>query len=95
MMKSGLITYGTLSKTIATKTTNTPMNLVLFGYNKDNSICIFNNYYMYVYSFKIYEGKKKKKDYTPALDKNNRPCLFDKVGRECYYNQGTGEFLHG
>ena len=95
MMKSGLITYGTLSKTIATKTTNTPMNLVLFGSNKGNSICIFNNYYMYVYSFKIYEGDTLKKDYTPALDKNNRPCLFDKVGRECYYNQGTGEFLHG
>ena len=50
---------------------------------------------MYVYSFKIYEGDTLKKDYTPALDKNNRPCLFDKVGRECYYNQGTGEFLHG
>ena len=35
------------------------------------------------------------RDYIPVIDSSNRPCLFDKVVRECYYNQGTGEFLYG
>ena len=30
-----------------------------------------------------------------AIDSNSRPCLFDRVSKECYYNQGTGEFLYG
>ncbi len=32
---------------------------------------------------------------VPLLDKNNRPCMFDLVKREYYYNQGTGEFKYG
>lgn len=34
-------------------------------------------------------------DFIPVLDKNNRPCMFDKVSKTCFYNQGTGEFLYG
>lgn len=35
------------------------------------------------------------RDYIPVIDSSERSCLFDKVSRECYYNQGTGEFLWG
>ena len=48
-----------------------------------------------IYSAKIYEGNTLLRDYVPMLDKNNLPCLFDKVEKKCYYNQGTGEFLYG
>lgn len=34
-------------------------------------------------------------DYIPVIDSTNRPCLFDKVEKKCYYNQGTDEFLYG
>ena len=45
-----------------------------------------------VYAAKISLNSEIVRDYIPVLDKNNRPCLFDKVGKKCYYNQGTGEF---
>ena len=50
---------------------------------------------LYVYGFKIYEGTTLIQDYVPVLDSNDRPCLFDKVSKTCFYNQGTGEFLYG
>lgn len=31
----------------------------------------------------------------PALDTNNRPCMFDTVTQTPFYNIGTGEFLYG
>ena len=33
--------------------------------------------------------------YILVTDSSERHCLFDKVSRECYYNQGEGEFLYG
>ena len=44
---------------------------------------------------KIYDSDTLVRDYIPVIDSNSRPCMFDKVSRECYYNQGTGEFLWG
>ncbi len=56
--------------------------------------------YNYMNQLKIFEIKISDedtivRDYIPVLDKNNRPCLFDKVSKTCFYNQGTGEFLYG
>lgn len=31
----------------------------------------------------------------PCLDNNNRPCMYDTVSKQTFYNQGTGEFLYG
>ena len=35
------------------------------------------------------------RDYIPVIDSTETPCMFDKVEKKCYYNQGTGEFLWG
>ena len=35
------------------------------------------------------------RDFIPGLDRNGRPCLFDKVSQTVFYNQGTGEFTYG
>ena len=48
-----------------------------------------------VYFTKIFDNDTLVRDYIPVIDSTDRPCLFDKVSRECYYNQGTGEFLWG
>ncbi len=45
--------------------------------------------------YKIYVNNSLVRDYIPVINALERPCLFDKVSRECYYNQGTGEFLYG
>ena len=42
----------------------------------------------------IRENDKLVMDMIPVLDKNNVPCMYDKVNKEFYYNQGTGEFLY-
>ncbi len=36
-----------------------------------------------------------KRDMIPVLDWSDRPCMYDKITDELYYNQGTGEFLWG
>lgn len=47
-------------------------------------------------TFKIYdENDNLIRDMIPVLDKNNIACMYDKVNKEFYYNQGTGEFIAG
>lgn len=48
-----------------------------------------------VYNFKIYDNNVLIRDMIPVLDKNNIACMYDKVNKEFYYNQGTGEFIAG
>lgn len=48
-----------------------------------------------IYYMKIYSNNKLIRDFIPVLDTNNIPCLYDKVNRQLYYNQGTGQFLYG
>ena len=50
---------------------------------------------MRLYYCKIYDNDTLVRDYIPVIDSSERPCLFDKVSKECFYNQGTGEFLWG
>lgn len=73
---------------------NTP--IYIFTSLSANSGIEWLNYNCHIrcYSFKIYNDTLVR-DYIPVIDSTERPCLFDKVSRECYYNQGTGEFLYG
>ena len=48
-----------------------------------------------IYSCQIYDNDILVRDYIPALDENDTPCLFDKVSGEFYYNASTGEFVAG
>lgn len=48
-----------------------------------------------LYSFKISQNLKVTRDLVPCLDSTGRPCMFDKISRKTFYNQGTGEFLYG
>lgn len=48
-----------------------------------------------IYDFKIYDNDTLVRDYIPVIGSPSRHCLFDKVEKKCYYNQGTGEFLYG
>ena len=48
-----------------------------------------------LYHMKIWKNDVLVRDMVPALDKDNTPCLYDKVERIFYYNQGTGDFIAG
>lgn len=47
-----------------------------------------------MYEYKISENGTVLHDFVPALD-NNVPCLYDKIGKQFYYNIGGGTFLYG
>lgn len=64
----------------------------LFSTNYQGS---FNNdggkYRGRIYRAQITQGDTLIRDFVPALDNNNKPCMYDLINDECYYNQGTGE----
>ncbi len=72
---------------------NTNLNMYVFALNHNNNPISFSK--VNLYYLKVYDSSILVRDYIPVLDKNNRPCLFDKVSKTCFYNQGTGEFLYG
>ena len=72
---------------------NTNLNLYLFGNNMDGSFS--DKAGVRIYDLKLIYNNQLVRDYIPVLDANDRPCLFDKVSKTCFYNQGTGEFLYG
>ena len=47
-----------------------------------------------VYSFKMKEDGALQRNFIPALDPEDTPCMFDTITRTPFYNQGTGDFLY-
>ena len=68
-------------------------NIYIFGMNTGGEFASASSYKLY--GFTITENGDMVRNYTPVIDSDNKPCLFDKVEKKCYYNQGTGEFLWG
>lgn len=44
---------------------------------------------------KIWDDNILVRDFTPVLDNNMKPCMYDKVSGKLFYNKGTGEFIAG
>ena len=73
---------------------NNNASINLFAVNENGStISRFSS--IRIYYMKIYEENNLLRDYVPVIDLYGKACLFDKVEKKCYYNQGTGEFLYG
>lgn len=47
------------------------------------------------YYLKIYEGENLVKDFIPVLDFNNKPCMYEKIGKTFHYNTGEDELTYG
>ena len=52
---------------------------------------------MRLYELSFYDNSTNEilGEFIPCLDKDNIPCLYDKVSKQTFYNRGTGEFLYG
>ena len=48
-----------------------------------------------IYSFKASLNGVALRDFIPVLDNNDVPCMYDRVSKQLFYNQGTGTFLYG
>ena len=42
-----------------------------------------------------YDDGVQHRQFIPVLDWNMKPCLYDKVSGELFYNAGTGDFIAG
>ena len=93
--QSEKITYGNLSAEMATKVSDNIDSLVIFGIKKNEEYQPFEAYDMYLYCCKLYNGENLERNLIPCLDSNNRPCMYDTVLDQTFYNQGTGEFISG
>lgn len=85
------IVYELYTHTIGSTPNN--RNFYLFGRNYNNIADRLIS--ARIYSFKIQNGDELYRNFVPALDTKNRPCLYDTVSKQPFYNQGTGEFLYG
>lgn len=69
------------------------VDLYLFASSRDgNAICHSN---LKLYSCQIWDNEELVRDFIPAKNENGVVCLYDKVNKEFYYNQGTGDFIGG
>ena len=68
-------------------------NIYLFCRNTKNTANLFIS--ARIYSFKIQNDDVLYRNFVPALDTANKPCLYDTVSKQPFYNEGTGEFLYG
>lgn len=48
-----------------------------------------------LYHFIVSRNSVLVRDFIPVLDKNDIPCMYDKVNKNLFYNNGTGQFLYG
>ena len=69
-------------------------DIYLFTWNNAN-VADTRKFKGKVYNFKIYDNNVLIRDMIPVLDKNGIACMYDKVNKEFYYNQGAGEFIAG
>ena len=66
----------------------------IFVYAANNSGSLLRLTSMNLYKFQIWKENTLIRDYIPVLDSDNIPCLFDKVSKTKFYNQGSGEFSY-
>lgn len=72
--------------------------LVIFTTNRNGQPQVAE---AYIQQYRLYGFSIKKANdelimnFVPCLDKNGKPCMFDTVSKQPFYNQGTGEFLYG
>lgn len=76
------------SKNFTYNTFTTPYTMTLFGINRGNIISGKAR----IYSCQIFDNETLVRDFIPALDTSNVPCLYDRVTNQYFYNSGTGNF---
>lgn len=92
--------YNTINITIAGDYTGT----FTTDWNPRQTINLFANNYLgshidkgsiKLYFARFWNNDTLVRDFIPVLDDKGTPCMFDKVTRQFFYNQGTGQFIAG
>ena len=93
MVRGGICTIDSWSKTYGKYTFTTPNNLILFGC-LTNGVMNSDSGSAKLSYFKMYEDGILVRDMIPVLDHYDIPCMYDKVTNQLFYNNGTGEFIY-
>lgn len=105
-VNGGCYLDGVLNRTITDNSANISVPLGLFcriytSQSSPEGISLGGGLYAVCSSWRIYYVKLTDKttnaivsEMLPCLDKNNRPCMYDTVRQQPFYNLGTGEFSY-
>lgn len=89
MAKNGVVYEKMLSGSL--KATDSP--LMFFAQKKGTALfCLTVGR---IYNAAISQGTAIESNFIPALDPTGVPCMFDKVSKQPFYNDGTGAFIVG
>lgn len=66
-------------------------NIALFRVTSSNPIYSYTK----IYYLKIWDNGVLVRDMIPVLDWNMKPCMYDRVTEQLFYNAGTGDFIAG
>lgn len=88
---NGVRVYSTTSYQTTDRTTYKPY---IFVMNQSGHNLEYSSIKLYYIKFYNYNDELIR-DFIPVLDENNIPCLYDKISKSYFYNQGTGQFLYG
>lgn len=89
---TGLYVDGARIITLSPSAFTAPVPLALFGLNNNGTIISRTSYNAHL--CRVRDSGTFVRDCIPVLDWNDRPCMYDKVTDELFYNQGTGEFAY-
>lgn len=91
------VTYSTKSSVTQYRSSTSTKSLYLLGNNSDGEEHLpFKAYpYTYLYGVKFYENGSLTKDMIPVIDKDNIPCMFDRMEKKYYYSIGSQPFIAG
>ena len=87
IIDTGWFTYsaGALQNTL----TFTP-TLPIYIFRSNTGTSTARYFYGRIFRAKISEGENIVRDFIPALDENNKPCMYEIMESKTYYNSGTG-----
>ena len=72
----------------------TDLSIFLFGSNKDGVLAEAGSGYRLEY-FQIYDNNVLVRDLWPCYDPDAVVCMYCKLEKRYFYNQGSGEFIAG
>lgn len=85
-------------KDIVNGTTYNKWNLTIFTTNRNKvpqvAPVFEQNYRLYRFWIEDANGNYIR-NMLPCKDKENKPCMYDTVSQQAFYNAGTGEFIAG
>ena len=78
-----------VNQSIVTDSFQSTYNMWVFGFNNMGTL-LSRSVGCKINSFRIWDNNTLIRDFVPALDPSDKPCMYDLVSKQPFYNLGTG-----